>query len=215
MDGPRQASHCRPVHTRGMTDATKLRLAAQFASYAIPPGHEARSDIGPKRAKKGPQNGQKRAQKGAKKGPKRGQKGPILRCPRDAEKRQKMAFFGTLWRKVQGEWGGSAHSPDPTAQSASAPQPPASHAVRQARGGGQGGSGGGGGQGGRGVGGPPGWVGAGFAPLGWCNCLFLVTTRRLTPGRGCSGRSLSLNSVRSKGTPNCVEVRSFRAPRSL
>lgn len=31
------------------------------------------------------------------------------------EKGQKMAFFWTLRRKVQGEWGGSAHSPDPTA----------------------------------------------------------------------------------------------------
>ena len=163
----------------------------------------SRSDIGPKRAKKGPQNGQKRAPKRAKKGPKRGQKGPILRCPRDPEKRQKMAFFGPLWRKVQGEWGGSAHSPDPTAQSARVP-PPERRAPPTWLG-----------AGGGGVGGPPGWVGAGFAPLGWCNCLFLVTTRRLTPRRGCSGRSLSLNSVRSKGTPNCVEVRSFRAPRSL
>lgn len=35
------------------------------------------------------------------------------------EKGQKMAFFWTLRCKVQGEWGGSAHSPDPTAQSAS------------------------------------------------------------------------------------------------
>ena len=29
-----------------------------------------------------------------------------------------MPFFRTCERKVQGEWGGSAHSPDPTAQSA-------------------------------------------------------------------------------------------------
>ena len=28
-----------------------------------------------------------------------------------------MAIFDPLRRKVQGEWGGSAHSPDPTAQS--------------------------------------------------------------------------------------------------
>ncbi len=33
---------------------------------------------------------------------------------------QKMPIFGPLRRKVQGEWGGSAHSPDPTAQSAPA-----------------------------------------------------------------------------------------------
>ena len=31
---------------------------------------------------------------------------------------KKCTFFGALRRKVQGEWGGSAHSPDPTAQSA-------------------------------------------------------------------------------------------------
>ena len=40
-------------------------------------------------------------------------------APRGAsEKGQKVPFFRPLRRKVQGEWGGSAHSPDPTAQSA-------------------------------------------------------------------------------------------------
>ena len=33
------------------------------------------------------------------------------------KKAKKWPFLGPLWRKVQGEWGGSAHSPDPTAQS--------------------------------------------------------------------------------------------------
>ena len=163
----------------------------------------ARRGVGPKVAKSGPK-------KDPFWGSKMGQKRALLRCPRAPEKRQKMAFFGTLRRKVQGEWGGSAHSPDPTAQSV---DPCASRFARPHRP--PGASGGAGGVGGGGVGGPPGWVGAGFAPLGWCFCLLLVTTRRLTPRRGCSGRSLSLNSVRSKGTPNCVEVRSFRAPRSL
>ena len=36
---------------------------------------------------------------------------------RAPKKGQKLPFFGPLRRKVQGEWGGSAHSPDPTAQS--------------------------------------------------------------------------------------------------
>lgn len=39
---------------------------------------------------------------------------------RAPKKGQKLPFFGPLRRKVQGEWGGSAHSPDPTAQSARA-----------------------------------------------------------------------------------------------
>ena len=82
-------------------------------------GYRAKS--GQKRAKKGPQNGQKRAQKGPKMGQKWAKNGP-KRAPfalsSEPEKGQKMALFGPLWRKVQGEWGGSAHSPDPTAQSA-------------------------------------------------------------------------------------------------
>ena len=41
-----------------------------------------------------------------------------IKDPRGPKKGQKMAIFGPLRRKVQGEWGGSAHSPDPTAQSA-------------------------------------------------------------------------------------------------
>ena len=50
-----------------------------------------------------------------KKGP-RTPSGGILGRPR--KKGQKWPFLGPLRRKVQGEWGGSAHSPDPTAQSA-------------------------------------------------------------------------------------------------
>ena len=42
-----------------------------------------------------------------------------IKDPRGPKKGQKMAIFGPLRRKVQGEWGGSAHSPDPTAQSVS------------------------------------------------------------------------------------------------
>ena len=166
----------------------------------------SRSDIGPKRAKKGPQNGQKRAPKRAKKGPKRGQKGPFCAVLGIPKKGKKWPFLGPCGAKSRGSGG----APPThlillrTQRTRYRERPPPDR-----RGVGRGGRGGGG------VGGPPGWVGAGFAPLGWCNCLFLVTTRRLTPGRGCSGRSLSLNSVRSKGTPNCVEVRSFRAPRSL
>ena len=43
---------------------------------------------------------------------------------RGSKKGQKMAIFDPLRRKVQGEWGGSAHSPDPTAQSAPRPRAP-------------------------------------------------------------------------------------------
>lgn len=66
------------------------------------------------------------------------------------ENSPKMGFFGPLRRKVQGEWGGSAHSPDPTAQSASAPQPPATSTaalVARRRGGRRGRRGGAGGVG--------------------------------------------------------------------
>ena len=49
---------------------------------------------------------------------------------RAPKKGQKLPFFGPLRRKVQGEWGGSAHSPDPTAQSA---PPPARRSTRPAR----------------------------------------------------------------------------------
>ena len=60
-----------------------------------------------------------------KKGP-RTPSGGILGRPR--KKGQKWPFLGPLRRKVQGEWGGSAHSPDPTAQSvvmfAERPPPP-------------------------------------------------------------------------------------------
>ena len=64
---------------------------------------------------------------------------------RGPKKGQKLPFFGPLRRKVQGEWGGSAHSPDPTAQSvlrrrrgAARPRAPVRPSV-----GGPGGSGGG------------------------------------------------------------------------
>ena len=46
-----------------------------------------------------------------------------IKDPRGPKKGQKMAIFGPLRRKVQGEWGGSAHSPDPTAQSVAAASP--------------------------------------------------------------------------------------------
>ena len=66
-----------------------------------------------------------RVQKG---GPKEDRKVPFLARSSGLENRPKKAFFWTLRRKVQGEWGGSAHSPDPTAQSA--PQPPGAGATR-------------------------------------------------------------------------------------
>ena len=88
-----------------MTDATKLRLAAQFASYAIPPGHEARSDIGPKRAKKGP----KMAKKGPKKGPKKGQKGakkgPFCAVLGMPKKGKKCPFLDPCGAKSRGSGG--------------------------------------------------------------------------------------------------------------
>ena len=150
-------------------------------------------------AKKGPQKGPKKGQKGAKKGP----FCAVLGIPK---KGKKWPFLGPCGAKSRGSGG----APPTHLILLRNQRPPRTSRRTEGRG-----LAGRLGQGGWGVGGPPGWVGAGFAPLGWCNCLFLVTTRRLTPRRGCSGRSLSLNSVRSKGTPNCVEVRSFRAPRSL
>ena len=42
-----------------------------------------------------------------------------------SENVRKFALFGPLRRKSPGEWGGSAHSPDPTAQSAAANAPTA------------------------------------------------------------------------------------------
>lgn len=83
------------------------------------------------------------------------------RNPSDPKKRPKMALFSDLRRKVRGEWGGSAHSPDPTAQSA--PEADAARAtpgpVRGGRRGGPGRPGGGGGAwwgvGGAGIGGLP------------------------------------------------------------
>ena len=54
--------------------------------------------------------------------------------PRGPKKRPKMAIFCPLRRKDQGEWGGSAHSPDPTAQSAPARRPPVARVLRRGAG---------------------------------------------------------------------------------
>ena len=125
---------------------------------------------------------------GSKKGPRRASK-----------KGQKMPIFGPLRRKVQGEWGGSAHSPDPTAQSA---QPPAPQLARVGRGA-EGRARGGGGAGGRVGVGPPGRV-----AVGGCGVL---------GGRGVVGRRWrilgpdSMLSLERRIVPRGPWV-SFRSP---
>ena len=111
MDGPRPASHGRPVHPRAMTDAaSKLAAPIRILWHSAWPG--ARRGIGPKVAKKGPKKGPKMAKKGPKKGqkwakngPKMGQKGPLLRCPRSPKKGKKWPFLAPCGAKSRGSGG--------------------------------------------------------------------------------------------------------------
>ena len=121
-----------------------------------------------------------RVQKG---GPKEDRKVPFLARSSGPENRPKKAFFWTLRRKVQGEWGGSAHSPDPTAQSAQAAESARPATVAAVR------------RGSRGL-----WGGAwGPAVLCVVLCFCCVVElrsvwRKASQGRGYSGRSLRFSS---------------------
>ena len=151
-----------------------------------------------------------RVQKG---GPKEDRKVPFLARSSGPENRPKKAFFWTLRRKVQGEWGGSAHSPDPTAQSARArPAAAATHAAARARGAGGAGEGGGGSLGWTRVGLRHGGVGQGHVPGGSGAPL---SRPQGPPSIRSSGRSLPLNSVGQKSADQLRRYGNDDAPRSL
>ena len=132
---------------------------------------------------------------------------PFLARSSGHGKGPKMALFWTLRRKVQGEWGGSAHSPDPTAQSAprSAVRDPARVDVPA-----------------RGVGGVL-WAGQGWGYAKWGvgqgsvpGGVELRSTRTQgPPDIRSSGRSLQINSVGHKSSGQLRRYGIDDAPRSL